>query len=1217
MWSLALLGPVILRQGGDGNGAGTALPLPTQKSQALLVLLALDGPTHRARLAQWLWPDTDDSSARRNLRRELARLRDAGAAAVLVSDGDLLRLAPALACDVLAFKDCLAQGRFADALTLWHGDLADGLQPAGGPELDQWLAHQRASLRAGRRQALEGAAQWAQARGDMAGALDHLQALLADDPLQEHHHRALMQLHADCGRREAALAQFAQCREWLAQELGVAPTAETHALAARLRSGELGPATATATLAGASTALPTVLSTATPADTSTTPAARPGGEGTAWPRQMPLVGRSAAWAQLQAAWDAGRVIVIQGDGGIGKSRLACDFAASHGAYALAQCRRSDAGVPYASFTRALRQLAGPALAQADLPGWVRLELAHVLPELGHEAQRIGSVQEQRRFFEACAAAWQALSAGSFDAIVIDDWHLADDASRALLGFIAEQRRDLAGTASNASAAREIFVLRPELDAAALARLRALLDSTQALHLVLPPLAPEHVYELVRQLSGAPAPHRFAQRLERATGGNPFFVAETLRQWLGLQLLSVGPDGIWQTPFDSATQDYGELPVPDSVRDAVIARVQRQSDMVRRLLEAAALATEPFTPTLLAGACGLSEVEALGAIEDAMAAELLREREGGYGFAHDLVQAALDSALAPERRRLGHRRLALGAQAAGMAPADIAQHWEAGGEPQRAVPHRIAAAEAALALYADAEADRHWQAALADRPTLAQQMQILGGRWRLLRQREDQPGLMAAVVTLDTLGHEARATPGAGQVAQDAAVNAAEILALTNRSAEAVQRLRACLADPALGVALRAQALRVLGLALSREGRTDEARQATEQALAAGGLTPLQQGGLLHALSYTCFLQGQPGDALRYARRALVCWQSAGARRLVARAHASIGRALDMLDEQQPAWAELERAYELAAELKLVDLQREVANNLANNRVNLGEPARAIAVIQEAWALSPHFAMPAMPVFYLGILVQAHYQLGELGQALSLSDDALARAQALGEGMTLADCATMTLPLHTLIGDHAGAARRLAALQGLALEGLAYIRVKLAFSLVLQAVQQGDLQAARAALQDVGDIEALQQPPDRAYARLRHAQVALAAGQAEAALQWLQPLHGAPLYAEARVLSAATRLAAHTALGQVNAAANAAADALLLGAPAQPNLPALPALHLLWQRRRAATLAGDAAGAALWQRRLRAAWQALHGSLAAHPAARAAFAALWGPHAAGD
>nr|MBP6765592.1 hypothetical protein [Rubrivivax sp.] len=208
MWSLALLGPVTLRRG--ASHTGPALPLPTQKSQALLVLLALDGPTHRARLAHWLWPDTDDSSARRNLRRELARLRDAGAPTLLVSDGELLRLAPALQCDVQAFQEALAQGRFVDALALWQGELADGLQPAAGAEMDQWLAHQRANSRAGRRQALEAAAAQAQANGDMAGALGHLQALLADDPLQEHHHRALMHLHAACGRREAALAQYAQ-----------------------------------------------------------------------------------------------------------------------------------------------------------------------------------------------------------------------------------------------------------------------------------------------------------------------------------------------------------------------------------------------------------------------------------------------------------------------------------------------------------------------------------------------------------------------------------------------------------------------------------------------------------------------------------------------------------------------------------------------------------------------------------------------------------------------------------------------------------------------------------------------------------------------------------------------------------------------------------------------------------------------------------------------
>ena len=97
-------------------------------------------------------------------------------------------------------------------------------------------------------------------------------------------------------------------------------------------------------------------------------------------------------------------MLIQGEAGVGKTRLARDFAASRGAYALAQCQRSDAGVPYASFTRLLRGLDGQQLAQAGLPDGVRQELAQGRPELGAGPQRIGSAEEQRRFGEACDAA---------------------------------------------------------------------------------------------------------------------------------------------------------------------------------------------------------------------------------------------------------------------------------------------------------------------------------------------------------------------------------------------------------------------------------------------------------------------------------------------------------------------------------------------------------------------------------------------------------------------------------------------------------------------------------------------------------------------------------------------------------------------------------------------------------------------------------------------
>jgi DNA-binding SARP family transcriptional activator len=1167
MVDLQLLGPVCLRH------AGEPVPLPTLKVQALLLLLAQGGAQPRSRLAAWLWPRLDDRSARRNLRRELARLREIGLADVVLAEGEHLVLTDAVRLDTRLAAQAAEAGRPDEALGHWRGSLGDGLELDAADEFADWLASQRQRLQAQWRQWQASACAAREAAGDLLGALEHLHRLLQDDPLQEQLHRQAMRLHAAAGQREAALAQHRHCEDLLRRELGLSPSAETEALAAELRGA--GPVAA-------------------PADADARPL----------PAELPLVGRDAEWAQMAAAWAEGRAIVLEGEAGIGKTRLARDFAASRGAFALAQCRRSDTGVPYASFTRVLRRLAGDSLAQAGLPTWVQLELAHVLPELGVGPQRIGSPEEQRRFCEACATAWQGLAAGSFDTVIVDDWHLADDASRALLGFIADQRQQRGGGAT-----REIFVLRPELGEQAQAQQQALQEAGGALHLRLAPLGPAPVYQLVQRLSRAADPRRFAQRLERATGGNPFFVGETLRQWLALKLLSVGPDGVWQTPFDDATQDYAELAVPDSVRDTVLARVQRQSDAVRRLLEAAALASEPFGPVLLAGACALSELEALDAIEQAVAAQLLREREGGYAFAHDLVQQALDSALPGERRRLVHRRLALGAEAAGLPAADIARHWEAGGQPERAVRHRMAAAESALALYADADAQAHWDAALADGPTLAQKIRILGQRWPLMAHRGDGPGLIRLVAELDRARAEAQAQTqaiaGSEALALEANVQAAEILAQGQRNEEALDRIQASLADPALPAGLRAQALRVQSQALSRLGRTDEACAANEAALAAGGLTPLQQGDLLHALSYAHFLRGDAPASLEHARRALAIWQAAGARRQAAQAQASIGRALDMLDEREAAWAALEKAYAQASELRMIDLQRVVANNLANNRLHHGGPARAVEVIGEARALSPHFTMPAMPVFYLDILSQAHAQLGALGTALDTAEQALDGALALGETLSIADCLGMTLELHSRLGHRAGWERLMQAFAGRSLAGLRYFEVKNGFTLAAHAVRRGRLDDARAQLAVVGDVDTLPQPPDRAAGRLCHALLALAAGEPEAALAWLAPLAGADLYTEVQLNGCAVRLAAQLRRGRIDDEALALADAALASASPGHTLPALPWLGLRQVRRRAAQARGDTAAEQRLAVEIAAQQAALAASLGRHAGLAAA------------
>jgi predicted ATPase/DNA-binding SARP family transcriptional activator len=297
------------------------------KVRALLTFLAVeaDRPHYRDALAGFLWPTTPDAVALASLRQALANLRkticDPAATPpfLFITRATIqFNLASDYSLDVADFSALLSAcdrhhhrhveccracaGRLQQATDLYHGDFLEGFFLNGSFEFEEWALIMRERLR---QMALA-------ALGHLAGcyerrmALELAQGTLARqielDPWHEEAHRRLMHVLARSGRRSAALAQYNTCHRLLAEELGVAPAAETDALYEQIKSGELEEESPEG--------LPPLLN---------------------WPHSAtPLIGREgelAELAELIANPDC-RLLTILSPGGMGKSRLALEVAAA-------------------------------------------------------------------------------------------------------------------------------------------------------------------------------------------------------------------------------------------------------------------------------------------------------------------------------------------------------------------------------------------------------------------------------------------------------------------------------------------------------------------------------------------------------------------------------------------------------------------------------------------------------------------------------------------------------------------------------------------------------------------------------------------------------------------------------------------------------------------------------------------------------------------------
>ena len=217
---------------------GKPVAFDTRKALALIAYVALEGRQGRDRLASLLWSDADTERARGALRRTLSTVRGAIGDA-LVTDGLSVSLLPdAVEVDVQRFRELMNEGRLEEAAGEYTGDLMEGFAVRDSAEFDEWHARSRERLRGELGAALDQLAREAAPRR----ALEHARRWLALDPLHEPAHRALMRAHARAGDRAAALLQYRECARILDRELGVAPLAETSAVAEAIERGEPEPA---------------------------------------------------------------------------------------------------------------------------------------------------------------------------------------------------------------------------------------------------------------------------------------------------------------------------------------------------------------------------------------------------------------------------------------------------------------------------------------------------------------------------------------------------------------------------------------------------------------------------------------------------------------------------------------------------------------------------------------------------------------------------------------------------------------------------------------------------------------------------------------------------------------------------------------------------------------------------------------------------------------
>lgn len=947
------------------------LSIPRRKSRALLFYLAANStPVLRDQILALLWPDHDRAAAQQVLRTTVYGLRKQLGDALVTTD-DSLALAPSTAVDLRRFEQQVVATNgngettepLAAAMALYRGEFLAGFSVADAEAYEQWMLGLRERCI---QLALRGYSLLAmryEAQRDFAAARDVLARAIELNPLQEDIQRAAMRIDFFAGDRAGAIRRYEHLRRLLDDELGVPPLEETRALYDAIITDTMAPI-APSTPSAAAAAPPT---------------ARP------QPGGLPFTGRAAEREKLGTLASTHRLGLIEGDTGIGKTRLAEEFLHEfQGLVLVGHAHELEQALPYQPVIEALRELLRrpdwPQLrAEAALPQVWRAELARLLPELQDESQPAEPsphTTNESRLWEAVSQLLLGLARGRALALLFDDLHWADASTLALLGYLV--RQPMHATITFLATTRPIT---PRTQLATL--VQTLTREGRIVRLPLGRLAEHETFELAQHFSPRYA-YPLAEWLTRNADGSPYILAELLRYASDHQLLL--PDGTLNLSLLSSSPV-----VPGTVYSLLQARLAGLSDAARRVVDVGVAVGSEFDLELVTQAAGLPEPAVLDALDELLANRIVLPQEGlRYRFDHPLTMEVAYREVGEARHRALHRAVGEALERLHAKDIDsyaglIASHLAEGNAPERAAHYARLAGHRAAALSAWAEAIAFYQQALtgADEASRLEISLALGTAYlnsgapaqaadelrtaiALAEQRKDCAAadqarlhLINAMIAQARFAEAiatARQVIEHGEASSSISAGLGWATALSIEGADlagAAQRLHTLLDSPPVPPT-REQLAHIhfeLGSIAAQQGNLHEAIERYRASLALAEQDPpemLQYILSLNNLAYHMLLNGDTSGA-HYAERGLALVREYGMINFQPYLHSTLGEIALARLELDEAERQFNQGLELADRLNVRERIAGLNANLGLLAIARGQPTRAVHRLATAQA----------------------------------------------------------------------------------------------------------------------------------------------------------------------------------------------------------------------------------------------------------------------------